>query len=102
MSDIVFDCPHCQQSLVVDAAGVGIQIDCPGCGRGVVIPEGAPAGPETFTVVDEVEIVLVSRRDASHDSQNPRFRELLGESARAILPELVKASASIRRALDQR
>ena len=102
MSDIVFECHHCQQSLVVDSGGVGVQIDCPGCGSGIVIPAGAPAEPEMLTVVNEVDLVVVSQIGASHDSGIPRFRELLDESARAILPSLEKASIAIRRSLDQR
>jgi hypothetical protein len=102
MSDIVFECPHCQQSLVVDSGGVGVQIDCPGCGSGIVIPAGAPAEPEMLTVVNEVDFVVVPQRGAPDGSGIPRFRDLLDESARAILPILEKAAVAIRRSLDQR
>jgi|GEM_PF-3195502 hypothetical protein len=102
MSDIVFECSYCQQSLVVDAAGVGVEIDCPGCGNSIVIPAGVPSELETLTVVEDVGLLEVSRKDASSDSRNLRFRELLDESARAILPKLEMASLAIRRSLDQR
>ena len=36
--DIVFDCPNCQQELVVDSAGAGTEIDCPACGETITIP----------------------------------------------------------------
>ncbi|HAM72939.1 MAG TPA: hypothetical protein DCM86_14970, partial [Verrucomicrobiales bacterium] len=36
--DIIFDCPHCEQELSIDAAGAGSQIDCPACGKSVRVP----------------------------------------------------------------
>jgi DNA-directed RNA polymerase subunit M/transcription elongation factor TFIIS len=36
--DIIFDCPNCQQELVVDSAGAGTEIDCPACGETITIP----------------------------------------------------------------
>ncbi|HUA37261.1 MAG TPA: hypothetical protein VMA35_02540 [Candidatus Sulfopaludibacter sp.] len=45
--DIVFDCPNCQQELVVDSAGAGTEIDCPACGETITIPrQSTKAGPE--------------------------------------------------------
>ena len=37
-TDIVFDCPHCGKSLVMDYRGVGLQVDCPACGTPVLVP----------------------------------------------------------------
>ena len=37
-TDIVFDCPHCGKSLVIDYRGAGLQIDCTGCGQSVLVP----------------------------------------------------------------
>jgi len=36
--DIIFDCPNCQQELVVDSSGAGTEIDCPACGETITIP----------------------------------------------------------------
>lgn len=36
--DIIFDCPNCQQELVVDSAGAGTEIECPACGETITIP----------------------------------------------------------------
>lgn len=41
--DVIFNCPHCDQELSVDAAGAGSQIDCPSCGEKIVIPPAPPA-----------------------------------------------------------
>ncbi|MGH7940880.1 MAG: hypothetical protein ACREE6_03935 [Limisphaerales bacterium] len=37
--EIVFDCPHCDQELSVEAEGAGEQIKCPTCGENITIPE---------------------------------------------------------------
>jgi len=46
--EIIFNCPHCEQELSVDADGVGSDIPCPTCGETITIPEkstkAAPAG----------------------------------------------------------
>lgn len=37
-TDIVFDCPHCGKSLVIDYRGAGLQIECSGCKKEVLVP----------------------------------------------------------------
>lgn len=37
-TDIVFDCPHCGKSLVIDYRGAGLQIHCSECGESVLVP----------------------------------------------------------------
>ena len=37
-TDIVFDCPHCGKSLVIDYRGAGLQINCSTCGESVLVP----------------------------------------------------------------
>ena len=37
--DIIFDCPNCQQELVVDSVGAGTEIECPACGETITIPK---------------------------------------------------------------
>ena len=37
-TDIVFDCPHCSKTLVIDYRGAGLQISCAECGRDVLVP----------------------------------------------------------------
>ena len=37
--DIVFDCPHCGKSLVIDRRGAGMQIRCPECNGTVTVPQ---------------------------------------------------------------
>jgi phage FluMu protein Com len=37
--DITFQCPHCNQQLVIDASGAGLQVPCPHCQQPVTVPE---------------------------------------------------------------
>jgi len=37
-TDIVFDCPHCGKSLVIDYRGAGLQITCSECGEDALVP----------------------------------------------------------------
>ena len=37
--EIIFNCPHCDQELSVDADGAGSEIPCPTCGQSITIPE---------------------------------------------------------------
>lgn len=46
MSDITFSCPHCQNPLVVDEEGAGLEIPCPVCSRQITIPEASEVRPE--------------------------------------------------------
>lgn len=43
-TDIVFDCPYCGKSLVIDYRGAGLQIPCSDCGKSVLVP--IPEGME--------------------------------------------------------
>jgi predicted Zn finger-like uncharacterized protein len=38
-SDIVFACPHCSTSFVVDAAAAGMTLDCQKCGKPTTVPK---------------------------------------------------------------
>jgi hypothetical protein len=37
--DVTFHCTHCQQVLEADAGLAGTQVDCPSCGKHLVIPQ---------------------------------------------------------------
>jgi DNA-directed RNA polymerase subunit RPC12/RpoP len=40
--DITFECPHCGQSVAIDEAGAGLQIDCPRCRSPLTVPRPLP------------------------------------------------------------
>src|SRR3954451_20635546 len=37
--EIVFVCPHCGSSFVVDAAAAGVTLECEKCGRPILVPD---------------------------------------------------------------
>ena len=48
MPDIKFACPHCQQHIAADSEYGGMQINCPTCNGGLIVPGAAapiPAPP---------------------------------------------------------
>ncbi|HWD91223.1 MAG TPA: hypothetical protein VG938_02630 [Verrucomicrobiae bacterium] len=45
--DIIFNCPHCEQELEVDAAGAGSEIECPSCEETILIPQAGAKGTRT-------------------------------------------------------
>ncbi len=38
-SDIQFECPHCANILIVDRAGIGLEVACAHCQGMVIVPE---------------------------------------------------------------
>jgi ribosomal protein S27E len=50
--DVIFDCPHCEQEMEVDAAGAGTEIECPSCGETITIPKPGDPGVRVSGGVD--------------------------------------------------
>ncbi len=54
--DILFECPSCGKSLIVDGSAEGMIIDCPRCDTNVIVPprratdQAGPARNETQTI----------------------------------------------------
>lgn len=44
--DIHFNCCHCGQGLVVEAAGTGQPVECPGCKNSLIVPAPQPTSEE--------------------------------------------------------
>lgn len=40
--NIVINCPHCDQEMIIDESGVGETVNCPSCSQEFVIPQGRP------------------------------------------------------------
>jgi len=53
--DIIFNCPHCEQELAVDAGGAGSEINCPNCDAVITIPAQQPARAQTGAIPAEAE-----------------------------------------------
>jgi len=89
--EIIFNCPHCEQELAVDAEGVGSDIPCPTCGETITIPEKstkeAPASPAND---DEAKKLAPS---AIASSAAAKIEMHLKVPVRATTESLIKKSA---------
>lgn len=56
MSDITFDCPHCQNHVVFDERGSGMEVPCPHCSQVLRIP-APPATPPSLPTVHPLKTV---------------------------------------------
>jgi len=41
--DVMFDCPSCGKSMVIEESAIGAVIECVGCQQQVIVPERLPA-----------------------------------------------------------
>ena len=75
-SDIVFDCPHCGKSLVIDYRGAGLSISCSDCGKPVQvpIPEGLELADVDSTAEEQEAVIMNLRRSLA--AAEARVREL--------------------------
>ena len=85
-TDIVFDCPHCGKSLVIDYRGAGLQINCSECGDSVLVP--IPDGMElTDLDLDPGEIL----KQLFATRRNFQKAELAIQSLKARLVQMQEA-----------
>jgi hypothetical protein len=82
-SDIVFDCPACGKSLVVDEAAEGMIVDCPQCRTNVIVPpkSAKPATPPPSTKEESkaAEPIKAASSDTLEDSLQKRLSVLAGQ-----------------------
>jgi DNA-directed RNA polymerase subunit RPC12/RpoP len=79
--DILFECPSCGKSLVVDESAEGLIVDCPQCQSNVIVPPKqsksvlAPPPQTTRARVSKEEIKPAA---AKLDSADPSVQKRLG------------------------
>jgi DNA-directed RNA polymerase subunit RPC12/RpoP len=82
-SDIVFDCPACGKSLVVDEAAEGMIVDCPQCRTNVIVPpKSTKAAAPTSSKKEEPKAggpTKLAPPDATEDSLQKRLSVLAGQ-----------------------
>lgn len=81
-TDILFDCPSCGKSLVVDEAAEGIIIDCPQCRTNVIVPPRStksvsPPAPAVLKV--ESKPIAVGKSATSNTSPEKRLGVLAAQ-----------------------
>lgn len=79
MADIRFACPHCNQHLVVDDEGIGLEVPCPHCGETVVIPrlqeEQEPPASEEESPTPEEESPAPEEESPAPEDPEPHRKE---------------------------
>jgi DNA-directed RNA polymerase subunit RPC12/RpoP len=85
--DINFKCSHCNQDLTVEATGAGLQIECPACGKPIVVPaapaEGRVLNPiTTSAAAREVHHFSVPQHDKSKDVPIEKAKPTLEAAAK--------------------
>ena len=91
-TDIVFDCPHCNKSLVIDYRGAGLTTSCTDCGEDVVVPI-----PEGMDISD----IENTREDQEMRILNLRKSLAVAEAHIAVLESEVEALSARREVLEQ-
>jgi hypothetical protein len=67
--DITFTC-KCGQEIVIDEAGAGITVDCPGCGKPIYVPSKQP--PKAKDIPVRVETPLAKLMAKQGETSSPK------------------------------
>ena len=95
-TDIVFDCPRCGKSLVIDYRGAGLEITCSQCGARVLVP--IPDGMQlTDLDLDPGEIL----KQLFATRRNYQKAELRVQALKASLAQLQEALGAMSDAVAQ-
>jgi DNA-directed RNA polymerase subunit RPC12/RpoP len=79
-SDILFECPACGKSLVVDDTAEGMIIDCPQCRTNVIVPpKSTKPAPSPMGMKEEPKPVEVSKSAPVDVSPRKRIAVLAGQ-----------------------
>lgn len=58
--DILFECPACDKSMVIDEAAVGMTVECAGCRQNVIVPaRPRPSAQQWWQAVESGNAPLV-------------------------------------------
>ena len=95
-TDIVFDCPKCGKSLVIDYRGAGLQINCSSCGCEVLVP--IPDGMEATDLdLDPGEIL----KQLFATRRNFQKAEMRIQALEKLLAQLQEALGAMQTAISQ-
>ena len=60
LGDILFECPSCDKSMVIDESATGMIVECPQCHTNVIVPARPPALVEEEQRVTPDELLLLA------------------------------------------
>jgi transcription elongation factor Elf1 len=73
--DIVFACPHCTKSYVVDAAAAGVTLQCQNCGQ----PTTVPNSELTAAAANAVRISELQHQLKENESQRTEITSYINQ-----------------------
>ena len=95
-TDIVFDCPKCGKSLVIDYRGAGLLINCSSCGGEVLvpIPDGMEAADLDLDPGEILKQLFATRR-------NFQKAEMRIQSLEKLLAQLQEALGAMQNVISE-
>lgn len=84
-TDIVFNCPHCTKSLVIDQSAAGMLVKCTDCGEEIEVPGGAAEEEDYHEQGETLEPVPAALDSAAEDlsaalaASQQKVQELVAE-----------------------
>jgi len=122
--DILFECPHCGKSMVVEAAGAGLMVPCTDCGKQVqvpipdaqeaeipaaTVPRPEPAGEDPQEVIRQLDAALamaneqIDRLISEKESLQERraYLEQIRQTTTARLEHVAEDLSAMQEALDR-
>ena len=67
LGDILFECPHCDKSMVIDESATGMVVECPQCHTNVIVPSRPPALVEGEQPENPNELLLLAAQMGDSD-----------------------------------
>jgi len=67
LADILFECPNCDKSMVIDESATGMVVECPQCHTNVIVPARPPAPVEGEQPETPDELLLLAAQLGDSD-----------------------------------
>lgn len=84
--NIVINCPHCNQEMVIDDSGVGQNVPCPTCSKDFVIPQGRPEEEVMKEHAAKAATASTPAAPKPEEKKEEKKPQLSKEEAAALLP----------------
>jgi ankyrin repeat protein len=69
-NDILFECPNCDKSMVIDKAAGGMVVECPQCHTEVIVPPKTSSPDDSEQRIEASESLLIAAQRGDLDAVN--------------------------------
>jgi transcription elongation factor Elf1 len=83
--DIVFECPNCGHSLVINYKGAGLTVQCPECNHKVQVP--IPEGIDVWDLDTDAGELEVKDKQKDYSQQKKNEEETENKSTEEVPPD---------------